>query len=80
MVDTQEIQRRATSFPQVLDAAAKLPGVRIDRATYLRAALRRHCDAEQIERAVADTPAAAGVPLTTITAVANGSITTKQAR
>ncbi|QDY89303.1 hypothetical protein E7Y32_03075 [Arthrobacter sp. UKPF54-2] len=74
MTDTQEIEKPGSNFSQVLDAAAKLPGVRISRAAYLRTALKRHCTEEQIERAIADTPAAAGIPLKVITEVANTSI------
>lgn len=58
----------------MLNAAAKLPGVRINRATYLRAALKRHCTEEQIERAIAESPAAAAISLKVITEVANISI------
>jgi len=53
---------------------AKLPAVRINRAAYLRAALMRHCTEEQIERAIAETPVAAGIPLKIIKAAANTSI------
>lgn len=74
MADTQEIEQPGSKFNQVLDAAAKLPGVRINRAAYLRAALRRHCTEEQIERAVAESPAAAGISLKIVTAVADASI------
>ena len=38
-----------------------LPGVRIDRAAYLRTALKRHCTEGQIERAIADAEAAVAV-------------------
>lgn len=75
MTDTQEIENSGSNFTQVLDAAAKLPGVRINRATYLRTALKRHCTEEQIRSAIADTPAAAGIPLKVIMEVANTSIT-----
>ena len=54
--------------------AAKLPGVRIDRAAYLRTALKRHCTEDQVERAIADGPAAAGIPLKIIAEAANTSI------
>ena len=64
-----------SNFTQVLHAAAKLPGVRIDRVAYLRAALKRYCTEEQIERAVAESPAAAGISLKVISNVANTSIT-----
>ncbi len=74
MAQTQEIEQPGSKFSQVLDVAAKLPGVRINRAAYLRAALKRHCTEEQIERAIAESPAAAGIPLTIIREVANTSI------
>jgi hypothetical protein len=75
MVDTQEIEHPGSGFSQLLHAAAKLPGVRIYRDVYLRTALKRHCTEEQIERAIAQSPAAAGIPLKVITEVANTSIT-----
>lgn len=74
MPSTQEIEQPGSKFSQVLEVAARLPGVRINRATYLRAALKRHCTEEQIERAIAGSPAAAGIPLQIITDVANTSI------
>lgn len=74
MTETQEIDNPGSNFTQVLDAAAKLPGVRINRAAYLRTALKRHCTEEQIKRAVADSPAAAGIPLKVIVEIANTSI------
>lgn len=58
----------------MLELAARLPGVRIDRASYLRAALNRHCTEEQIEAALAESPAAAGIPLKIITEIANSAI------
>jgi hypothetical protein len=74
MAEDKEIENSGSKFTQVLDAAAKLPGVRINRAAYLRAALKRHCSEEQIERAIAESPAAAGIPVEVITAAANDSI------
>ena len=74
MTETQEIDNPGSNFTQVLDAAAKLPGVRISRAAYLRTALKRHCTEEQIKRAIAESPAAAGIPLKVIAEIANTSI------
>jgi len=74
VAETREIENAGSKFSQVLNVAAKLPGVRINRAAYLRAALKRHCTEEQIERAIAEGPAAAGIPLKIITEVANTSI------
>lgn len=74
MVESKAVESPGSKFTQVLDASARLPGVRIDRAAYLRSALKRYCSVEQIERAVAESPAAAGVPLKIITEVANTSV------
>lgn len=74
MTNTNQIENPGTKFTQVLDAAAKLPGVRINRASYLRSALKRYCTDEQIEAAVNESPAAAGIPLSIITQAANTSI------
>lgn len=74
MTENQEIENAGSSFTQVLDAAAKLPGVRINRTAYLRSALGRHCTDEQVERAISESPARAGIPLNVITEIANTSI------
>ncbi|KQT72006.1 hypothetical protein [Microbacterium sp. Leaf436] len=74
MTEPQQIENPGSKFSQVLDAAAKLPGVRINRASYLRTALKRHCTEEQIKRAVAESPAAAGIPLKLLNEIANTSI------
>ncbi|SCL25688.1 hypothetical protein [Micromonospora inyonensis] len=54
--------------------AAGLPGVRIDRADYLRSALARHCSKEQIRVAIDESPAAAGIPLDLLDRLADDSI------
>lgn len=74
MTDAQALENSGNKFTQVLDAAAKLPGVRINRAAYLRSSLKRYCTVAQIEKAVAESPAAAGIPLSVITQAANTSI------
>lgn len=70
----REIETSGSRFTQTLDAAAKLPGVKINRAAYLRSALKRHCTEDQIRAAIATSPAAAGIPLSGIHEVANTSI------
>lgn len=74
MSESHEVEPAGSKFSLVLNTAARLPGVRINRDNYLRVALKRHCSEEQIERAIAETPAAAGIPLTVIKEVANTSI------
>lgn len=74
MADAQEIEQPESKFSQMLDAAARVPGVRINRAAYLRSALKRHCTEEQIEHAIAESPAAAHIPFKVVAEVANTSI------
>ena len=74
MPETRDLEGSATKFSQVLEAAAKLPGVRIDRTSYLHTALKRYCTDQEIERAVAESPAAAAIPRHVIKEVADTSI------
>ncbi|MDO5644908.1 MAG: hypothetical protein Q4G21_04345 [Dermabacter sp.] len=74
MTEHQQIENPGSKFSQVLDAAARLPGVRINRASYLRTALERHCTEQQIERAIAESPAAANIPLSSLNEIANTAI------
>lgn len=61
-------------FTAVLVTAARLPGVRINREAYLRAALARQCTEEEVAQAIAETPAAAGISLEVLDKAANASI------
>ncbi|MBF4581999.1 hypothetical protein ITJ54_04880 [Curtobacterium sp. VKM Ac-2865] len=74
MTQSTELQTGNTTFSQILNAAARLPAVRINRAAYLRSALRRQCSSDQIELAIAETPAEAGIPASVIKEAANVSI------
>ena len=72
---TGEMSENAESrFSALLAGAARLPGVRVDREAYLRAALARHCSEDQLRQAMAETPAAAGIPLDVLDRVADASI------
>lgn len=64
-----------STFMRTLAAAAKLPGVRIDRANYLHRSLQRVCTEEQISRAIASTPAASGIDKDILDRAAKSSIT-----
>ncbi|WGD39502.1 hypothetical protein [Streptomyces cathayae] len=68
------IENPESRFSAVLLAAAKLPGVRINREAYLRSALARHCSEDDIRKAVEESPAAAGIPVEVLDKVANDSI------
>ncbi|MFG2722074.1 hypothetical protein ACGFW5_27870 [Streptomyces sp. NPDC048416] len=74
MKQGKDIENPASRFSAVLLAAAKLPGVRINRETYLRSALARHCSEDDIRRAIEETPAAAGIPVAVLDKVATDSI------
>lgn len=74
MAINQQVTQTGFGFSQLLEAAARLPGVRIDRAEYLRKALHRHCTDEQVARAITESPAAAGIPLEVICEAADSSI------
>ena len=58
----------------LLVAAAKMPGVHIDRESFLRSSLKKCCDDATIEKAIEESPAAAHIPLSTIKRLANDSI------
>lgn len=75
MAKSKAVVDPSSKFTQVLDAAARMPGVRINRAAYLRAALKRHCSEEQIRKAIAESPAEAGISFAVVRAAANDSIT-----
>jgi len=70
----KDVGNPESRFSAVLVGAAKLPGVRITRDAYLRSALARHCSDDDIRRAIAETPAAAGIGSDILDRVANESI------
>ncbi|MFE3657314.1 hypothetical protein [Streptomyces sp. NPDC059165] len=74
MKQGKEVENAESRFFALLLAAAKLPGVRINREAYLRSALARRCSEEQIRRAIDETPAAAGIPVDVLDKVAGDSI------
>ncbi|MFJ4073646.1 hypothetical protein [Curtobacterium sp. NPDC089991] len=65
----------SSAFGKTLVVATKLPGVRVDRAAFLRRSLARYCTDEQIRLAIAETPAAAGIPTAVLSKIADASIT-----
>lgn len=74
MTDNVDVAGPAAYFGTMLATAARLPGVRIQREAYLRSALKAHCAPDVVDRAVADSPAAAGVSLALLSKVADDSI------
>ena len=63
--------RLAWSF---LKRILALPGVKVNRAAFLRRQLGSHFPAEQIEAAISSNPAKAGIGIRDIEGIANGSI------
>jgi hypothetical protein len=74
MKQGKEVENPESRFFALLLAAAKLPGVRINREAYLRSALARRCSEDDIRRATEETPAAAGIPVEVLDKLANDSI------
>ncbi|MET9349706.1 hypothetical protein [Streptomyces termitum] len=74
MEESRVVENPESRFSAVLASAAGLPGVRIDRAAYLRKTLARRCSEEEIRRAIDETPAAAGIPREVLDKAADDSI------
>lgn len=64
----------ADIWNKVLRSALLLPGVRVDRAAYLRKEFAKRVAPDVVEEAIRTTPMQAGVPLATVRAVATSSI------
>ena len=63
------------NFEKVLHSALALPGVRIDRGSYLHTELRKHGASEEvIARAIAASPVKAGIDPKTMDAIAASAI------
>ena len=62
------------AWDRVMGAALAIPGVKVDRAGFLRSQLAPYCDACQIRLAIEGSPANAGVPSDVIDKLANGVI------
>lgn len=68
------MQKNAASFEMVLNSAAQLPGVRIDREKYLSGALVKKFSPEVIVAAIESSPAAAGIAPEQLDTIADASI------
>lgn len=58
----------------IMSAALAIPGVKVDRASFLRSHLKPYCDEWQIQMAIAETPANACIPPDVIDKLANRCI------
>lgn len=66
--------RENNTFELALTSTASLPMVRIDRQAFLQKELIKYCSAEQVEMAIQNNPAHAGIPLTLINKIAKDCI------
>lgn len=73
-------QNAADVFESTLNAAAQLPGVRIDREDFLRRSLKNRCDEKTLEAAITKGPVAVGIDKDVLLAVANDSINYETAK
>lgn len=61
MADIIQAVKNELTFENVLVAAMKMPGVKINRAKFLRNELIKYCNEETVEKAIQFNPAKAGV-------------------
>ena len=72
MSEGVEIVGGSNTFELALKTAASFPTVRIDRNRFLARELKKFCSKEQIEIAINNNPAYAGVSVETINRIAKG--------
>ncbi len=65
---------KAMSFSSVLESAAKLPLVRVDRTEFLTKNLSRLCTPAQLQKAIDEGTLHADIPITTLDSLANAVI------
>ena len=63
---SEEDKVAESAWNKVLDLALKMPGARVDREAFLRAAFAPHIDKETIDKAIETNPAKAGIPAATV--------------
>ena len=61
-------------WDRIMGAALAIPGVKVDRAGFLRSQLKPYCDESRIHLAIEERPANAGIPSETIDRLANSVI------
>ena len=59
---------------KLISRAATLNGVKINRETFLRTELKKHCPGADVDRAIETSPAEAGVPASAIDAIARSAV------
>lgn len=67
-------QKNSNTFNMVILSAMKIPGVQIDRNSFLSKELSKHCSEDQVKLAVDYSPAYAGIEIGLINQIAEGCI------
>ena len=70
----QVVDKKTRKWNSVIKLALSLPGARVDREKFLRDQLTSYCDEKQVNDAIADRPANAGIPLEVIDKLADACI------
>jgi hypothetical protein len=73
-LEKNTVSNNESSFYLVLETAMKIPGVRIDRAEFLRRELTNHFKPEIVDLAIEKNPAFAGITVSQIEMIARSSI------
>jgi hypothetical protein len=63
-----------TKFEMILQSAAKFPGIKINRANFLKKELSKHFDSDVVEKAIATNPAQAGLSIKNLDKIAKACI------
>ena len=70
----QVADKKTRKWNSVIKLALSLPAARVDRDKFLRDQLTSYCDEKQVNDAIADRPANAGIPLEVIDKLADACI------
>ena len=76
----QDAAAKNSIFEKVLHAAMELPGIKIDRKSFLRKELSKYFDEEVVEKAIETNPAQAGLSIKNLEQIAKGCVTYETAK
>jgi len=74
MMSEQIIATENSNFEKVLHSAMELPGIKINRASFLRKELSKYFDEDVVEKAIATNPAQAGLSIKNLERIAKACI------
>jgi len=79
-MNTQPIERESDKFEKVLRAAMEFPGVRINRANFLKRELSKYYDQDVVVKAIETNPAQAGISIKELDRIAKACINNETAK